>query len=141
MALRYLTDTDEAVSLQPEPLGSVTSAKLTTACDMAEDEVDRYLANQGIATPITLASLDQTQKDLLKRATAKMVEFVLFDQHGPKAAVDKAKAEAEQKMDEFIDHADLSHTTVQTRLGIANWQREYQDDAENPNQTIENMDE
>lgn len=143
-AFRYLADAAEAATLQPEPLDSVTSAKLTTACDLGEDAVDSYLSKMGIDTPISvtqLAAMQDTQKDELKRATAKMVAYVIYSQHGPKKMADLTKLEAEKILDTWKSHVDISHTSAETRLGIANYQKEHIDDWEDPNETVESMDE
>jgi len=124
--LRYLSNTAEATSYQPEPLGAVTAAKLTTACDVAEDEVDKYLANRGLSTPITIDDLDDTQQDILKRAVAMMVAAVLFEQHSNTIEQGNIwRRRAERKLDDLVAHANLGHTTVQRRLGVVNWQEEY----------------
>lgn len=141
-ALRYLANTAEATTYQPEPLSAVTSAKLTQACDMAEDAVDKYLALKGIDSPLTLNDLADTQQDLLKRAVSMMVAAMLFEQHINTAMQgDRWHKRAEEKLDEFIGQANLGQTTAQTRLGIANYQEEYVDNWDDPNETLKNMDE
>ena len=138
---RYLADEADAAALQPAPLNSVTPAKLTIACGIAENEVDKYLGTKGIATPITLSGLDATQQGELKQCVAKMVAAVLFSQHDVRGAATKNKADAESMLDEFISHADLGHSAVQSSLGIVNAQVEYIIDWNDPNSTAENMDE
>ena len=140
-ALRYLATTAEAKSYEVEPLSAVTSAKLETACDLGEDAVDQYLAGKGMTTPITLASLADTQQDLLKRAAAKMVGYILYSQHQQYAMAKIVKKSAEALLDKFIAAADLDHTTVVSHMGVVNAQEEYVDDWNDPNDTLENMDE
>lgn len=144
-ALRYLTNTAEATTYQPEPCGNVTSAKLTQACDDAEDAVDAYLAQHGCTTPLTLASFDDTQQDLLKRATAKMVAAILFSQHNMTMEHAKqVRLDAEGLLDEFRAHVPttlLGSPSTDYRLGVVNAQEEYVTDWNEPNESFENADE
>jgi hypothetical protein len=140
-ALRYLADIDEARKLQTNPLTEATDTRVTEACRTAEDLIDQELGKRSIATPITITNLDKSQQDLLKLATARMVAVVLFEQDGPQAQADKAYTRAMKTLNDFITHADLDHTTVQSRAGIVNYQEEFVNDWNEVNETIENMDE
>lgn len=138
---RYLDTTTEAKLYQIVPLSAPTIAILEQACADGENEIDKYLAGKGIATPITLTGLATAQQLQLKRVTAKMIGYVLYSQHSQRGVASDEKKAAEGLLDEFIAEADLSHTTVQSGLGIVNYQKEYIDDWDDPNDTLENMDE
>ena len=142
MAYRYFDSENEVKNLQPQPLSEVTNTKLQNAINAAEDKVDEYLAGKKVATPIILANLEQTQKDSLKLAAAKMVAAVLYLQHSATTAIGKdTEEEAQESLDKFLKHANLGITTPRSGMGVVNYQDEYVKHWGEPNDTAEEMDE
>jgi hypothetical protein len=137
MANRYLADAAAARVLQPQPLTDATDTKVGSAIEDAEDLVDAYLGSKGVTVPITGDDIT----DLLKKATATMVAAVLYKGHNMLVIGEETEEEAHQLLDKFIATTDLDITSPVVYPEVSNYQENFISDHNEPNETIEAMDE
>jgi hypothetical protein len=134
----YINTIATARSLQPVPLTEAVDAKVTQSLTDAEVLVDSYLEEKGVQTvPVTGDAITEQ----LKIATALMIAADLYCGHGQSDLCKEYKQKAYDALDEYLDTTDLDITTPMSAPTVANYQEEFIEDWNEPNDTVEAMDE
>lgn len=134
---RYLANNDAAKLLQPQPLTEATDAKLTQALKDAEDAVDLYLKDKGATVPITGDSITVD----LKKACAIYIGAILYYGHNRNKTGKVEELKAQAMLDDFFTTVDTGVTTLSSSPGVVNQQVENIRNWNEPNDSIESMDE